>query len=192
MRPLRAIALAAAALAAPLLAAVTHAGEPVSPDAGATLADAGADAETGPPAGTPLPVVDAVPFPEKRTPMPGNGEWAAAPDVTIHRWANALFAARGGQASNCVARRLREWVRVECKGTGGVLLLGGGADGVWLTDEERDVPGAARGPAEIEFLQEQTTFSGYRGIEEHHRSAFDFTLSEQWAPGDERPWLVAN
>jgi hypothetical protein len=210
-RPL--LLLLAAALAAPLLVAATGAGEPPAADAGA---DAGADAEAGVDAGPPLPALDAEPFPDKRSGMPKEDEWRDATEVTLHRYSHAMqgslsrdpssgapcidgigcappiFPAHEAEKAACHARRLREWLRVDCATKGGVLLLGGTADGVWLKAGSATFPVRRGDRREIEFLDVETTFSGYRAMEEHHRAAFRFTLSEAWAPGDERPWVAAD
>jgi hypothetical protein len=212
MNALRTLAVASAALVAPLLAVASRAQGPAGQDAGPLLADAGADANPGPP----LPVLDADPLPDKRSGLPKEDEWKDAPEVTIHRWAHALmgsvhaptgtsaicidqvgcapplFAARAGDKTVCHAHRVREWVRVDCATKGGVLLLGGAADGVVLRAGSATFPVRRGDRRELEFLDEETTFTGYKSMEEHHRSAFRFTLSEAWAPGDERPWVAAD
>lgn len=195
---------AAGALAVPLLFTVATSAGDANPradaDAGVGSVDGGTDADVDA-APLLLPSYRAEPFSEDRSAEPRAREWASAPRVAVDRAGDGLFAATSGPStSRCEARRVREWMRIRCElSTGAIALLGGDREGLamrldptpkeeWTTFPE----GAAivfpvrRGDRrEIEWLG---VAFGYKGMNSLEPS---FVLSEQWAPGDERPMIVA-
>ena len=209
-RSLRILLAAAGALAAPLLFSVaTSAGDPDPPiDAGAEPGDAGADADASTdgdaaPPPPPLPSYRVEAFTDDRSPEPKAKEWAMAPRVGLDRSRYLLFAEVEGPPSPiipCEARRVREWMRIRCTvSTGAISLLGGNAEGLALRLDpvkHEDFPMFPEGGEivfpvrrgdrrEIEWLQVAFGYKGMNSVEP------SFVLSEQWAPGDAHPLIVA-
>jgi hypothetical protein len=95
---------------------------------------------------------------------------------------------------------VREWVRIRCDViTGAIALLGGDREGLamrldfarmqeWMTFPEHAeiVFPVRRGDRrEIEWLGVSFGYHGMSSVEPA------FVVSEQWAPGDEQPMIVA-
>jgi hypothetical protein len=143
----------------------------------------------------PLPSWSEEAFPDKRSPMPAKSEWAAAPQVAIDRATpESLFQSRQGQRCQCEARRLREWVRIRCDRDrdGGILLLGGSADGLALGRDQDAVFPVRRGDRRvIEFLLAEETVNAHTTEVIARQPLPGYVISEQWIAGDERPLLVA-
>jgi hypothetical protein len=172
------------------------------PDAGSILADAGGVGDAGAvvdagdgadagavDAGPPLPSWSAEPFPEKRSPMPKKEAWASAPKVAIDRTApDDLFANWG-----CDARRLQEWIRIHCWAEGGIMLIGGNADGFSLAGEGIAVFPVRRGDRRvIEFYGADTTVNAHTTEPLARKPLPRLVFSEVWLKDDERPTLVAS
>jgi hypothetical protein len=198
-RSLLLLVTATGALAAPLLFTVaTRAGDAdprADADAGSESLDGSADA------GPPLPSYRVEPFPEERSAEPGAKEWASAPRVALDRASSLHFDGwKRPPTPDCEARRVREWMRIRCTIiTGALALLGGDREGLAMRldplpkEEWRTIPEGAevvfpvrRGDRrEIEWL----------GIEFGYHAMSSvvpaFVLSEQWAPGDDGPMIVA-
>jgi hypothetical protein len=142
--------------------------------------DAGTDAPADADAAPPPPLYSEEPFPEKRTPMPKAAEWEAAPLRSLDRGSCA-----------CTVRRVREWIRLTGPWDGGLVLLGGGVDGLSLRKGEIIFPVRPGDRREIELLVNDHHLF-VRGVDDTHVPSFAGVLSEQWIAGDERPAIVAN
>jgi hypothetical protein len=188
----RLVLVAAGALALPLLfMAAPSAGDPEPPaDAGAdadeSALDGGADADAD--AAPRLPSYRAEPFPEEHSAEPKGKEWDAAPKVALE------------PASDCEARRLREWIRLHCTVmTGAITLLGGNVDGLTMRldppgkDDFTPLPPAGtvvfpvrRGDRRvIEWLEVSFGYKGSQSVESK------LVLEELWLPGDEQPTILS-
>ncbi|MFT3765390.1 MAG: hypothetical protein QM820_07740 [Minicystis sp.] len=126
------------------------------------------------PADDHLPMFNADPWPETTSPEPTRAEWTAAPVVRLSRSAVA-----------CQAKRVREWMRIECARGNHLLLAGGGRSGLTLTaNPELDVKPTItfpvrRGDRRVVQLSSiwkwPTPFA---------------VLSEQWLDGDVEPVIA--
>jgi hypothetical protein len=162
-------------------------------DAGgtATATDAGA-VDAGPPA----PSWSAEPFPDKRSPLPKKDAWAAAPLVTLDRTApDALFSSRERDSVPCEARRLQEWIRIRCPWwrDGGIMLIGGNADGFSVVGDGTAFFPVRRGDRRvIEVYDADTRVNAHTTEPIARKPLGGIVVSEQWLAGDERPTLVAS
>jgi hypothetical protein len=182
-------------------------GGPITADAG-TMADAASDAADAGDvadaagagageAGPPLPSWSAEPFPEKRSPMPKKDAWASAPLVALDRWArDELFRSWTRQQGyyKCEARRLNEWIRIYCSDdAGGIMLIGGNADGFSVPGDGSCVFPVRRGDRRvIEVYDADTTVNAHTTEPISRQPRPGLVISEQWLAGDERPTLVAS
>lgn len=101
------LAYRSASSAPPAPPATSAAAPSVTPTATAAAsapATSTAAASSDKPAAAPLPAVSSVSWPEETSKPPSLDEWKSAQEL----------APRGGGASNCRVRRVREWVRVRC------------------------------------------------------------------------------
>jgi hypothetical protein len=161
-------------------------------DAADDASDAG-DADAAVP-GPPLPLWSEEAFPEKRTPVPKKADWASAPRVAIDRaLPESLFQSREGQSSDCVARRLREWIQIDCRYIGSAILIGGNIDGLSLMGGSSAIFPARRGDRHVIELLETSETVQLHTLEVVAREVSPrIVISEQWIAGDERPSLVVS
>ncbi len=164
-------------------------------DAAGDAGDAGDDA--GVVLSPPLPSWSEEAFPDKRSPMPKKDEWKSAPQVAIDRaLPEALFRSREGGGGACETRRLREWIQIRCElgsGDGGVMLIGGNADGVSLGRDKDAIFPVRRGDRRVIELFTASETVNARTTEVIARQPLPgVVVSEQWIAGDERPTLVAS
>ena len=162
-----------------------------SPDA----ADPAAGAEAAPTASArvtepPPPLFNKEPFPEERSRLPTNAEWASAGAVTLDPRHAAV---------SCKSQRVREWLRIHCKGPffGAVRVLGGKKEGmqVRFTNVDAEFSGMPEGvdvvlpirrgdQREIELMEMEI---GYHGSQSLLTWA---VISELWPEGDDSPAIA--
>lgn len=161
-------------------------------DAAIDASDAG-DADAAVP-GPPLPLWSEEAFPEKRTPVPKKADWASAPQVAIDRaLPESLFRSREGQLSDCEARRLREWIQIDCRSIGSAILIGGNIDGVSLMGDSDAIFPMRRGERRVIELLETSETVDLHSLEVIAREVSPkVMISAQWIAGDARPTLIAS
>ena len=164
-------------------------------DAAGDAGDAGDDA--GVVLSPPLPSWSDEAFPDKRSPMPKKDEWKSAPQVAVDgALPEVLFRSREGGGGACETRRLREWIQIRCNlggHDGGVMLIGGNADGVSLGRDSDAIFPVRRGDRRvIEFFNASETVNAHTTEVIARQLLPGIVISEQWIAGDERPTLVAS
>jgi hypothetical protein len=145
----------------------------------------------------PLPSWSEEAFPDKRSPMPKKDEWKSAPRVAIDgSLPETLFRSREGGRGECETRRLREWIQIRCNlggNDGGVMLIGGNADGVSLGRDSDAIFPVRRGDRRvIEFFNASETVNAHTTEVIARQLLPGIVISEHWIAGDERPTLVAS
>ncbi|MFT3770684.1 MAG: hypothetical protein QM820_35110 [Minicystis sp.] len=165
-------ATAASSAAAPVEDAGAEAGDEDAALDGSVDADA-AEAEAGPK----YALFSEEPFPDKRSPLPKASEWESAPQVAIDRGCR-----------ECDVRRVREWVRITGPWDGGIVLIGGNADGLVIRQKEIIMPVRRGDRREIELLLSTQVF--FKGFDNGHLPTFAGVLSESWPAGEDRPRIV--